>query len=139
VRRLAIADQPRDVANGDRRLLGEQLRGGRHASREQFLVKAHVAELRIRALHLTRRAGHRAGDGGKRQPAGVVARDDHAREQIQPPSACERLLFHPPHSDGAGRRGTRTPCSGVGRVLRRGACSDLGRAQAWGRGRRAQA
>jgi hypothetical protein len=33
VRRLAVADEPRDIAYRDRRLLGEQLRRGRHAPR----------------------------------------------------------------------------------------------------------
>jgi hypothetical protein len=107
VRRMAVADELRDVAHGDRRLLGQQLGGRGHASRAQVLVKARLTELRVRALHLARRAGDRAGDRCERQPAAVVARDDHAREQVQPSSAGERLRLHLPHSDLARRRGTR--------------------------------
>ncbi len=50
VRRLAVADQPRDVAHGDRRLLGQQLRGDRHAPCQQVLGEAPLAELGIGAL-----------------------------------------------------------------------------------------
>jgi hypothetical protein len=106
VRRLAIADQPRDVAHGDRRLLGQQLRRCRHAPGEQILGEAEVAELRVRPLHLARRAADGAGDHSERQRAPVVARDDHAREQIQPSPALDRLRVHIPHSDRASMRGT---------------------------------
>jgi hypothetical protein len=44
----------------------------------QLLLKAELAELRKRALHLARRAGHSAGDVRERQPLAVVARDDDA-------------------------------------------------------------
>jgi hypothetical protein len=54
MRRLAVADQPCDVAHGDRRLLAEQLRRRAHAPRQQILVKAQLAELRVGALHLAR-------------------------------------------------------------------------------------
>jgi hypothetical protein len=78
VRRVAIADESRYVANGDRRLLREQLRRSRHAPRVQVLVEAQLAELRVRALDLARRARHRARDLRERQPPAVVARDDNA-------------------------------------------------------------
>jgi hypothetical protein len=94
VRRLAIADEPRDVADGDRRLLGEQLRRRAHPPCEQVLVEAQLAELRIRALNLPRRARDRAGDLGERQLAPVVARDDEPREQVDTPSGDERLGMH---------------------------------------------
>src|ERR1700736_2136491 len=42
VRRLAVADQPRHVGHGDRRLLDQQRRRGAHASLEQVLVEALV-------------------------------------------------------------------------------------------------
>jgi hypothetical protein len=51
VRGVAVADQAPDVADRDRALLGEQLRGDRHPPCEQVLVEA-VAELRICALQL---------------------------------------------------------------------------------------
>jgi hypothetical protein len=54
VRRLAEADEPGHVADGDRWLLREQLRRDRHASGEQVLVKARLAELGVRALQLAR-------------------------------------------------------------------------------------
>jgi hypothetical protein len=54
VRRLAVADEPRDIAHGNRRLLGEQLRRSGHAPRVQVLVEAQLAELRVRALDLAR-------------------------------------------------------------------------------------
>ncbi|HEX3910329.1 MAG TPA: hypothetical protein VHW67_06465 [Solirubrobacteraceae bacterium] len=50
VRRLAIADQPRDVAHRDRGLIGEQLRRDRHPPREQVLLEATVAELGVGPL-----------------------------------------------------------------------------------------
>jgi hypothetical protein len=94
VRRLAVADEPRDVADGNRRLLGEQLRRRAHPPREQVLVEAQLAELRIRALNLPRRARDGAGDLGERQLAPVVARDDEPREQIDTSSGGERLGLH---------------------------------------------
>jgi hypothetical protein len=117
VRRLAVADELRDVVHGDRRLLGQQLRRGGHAPREQILVKAHLAELRVRALHLTRRARHRRGDRSKRQAAAVVARHDDAREQVHALSAGERLRLHTSYSDPgpvAGRERSYRSCRGDG-------------------------
>ncbi len=94
VRRLAVADEPRDGADRDRRLLGEQLRRRAHPPLEQVLVKAQLAELRIDALNLPRRARHSAGDVGERQLATVVARDDEPREQVDTSSGGERLRMH---------------------------------------------
>jgi hypothetical protein len=56
VRRLAVADDPRDRRDRDRRLLGEQLRRRREAPPAQILVEAQLAKLRVRALDLARRA-----------------------------------------------------------------------------------
>jgi hypothetical protein len=112
VRRLAIADEPCNVAHGDRRLLGQQARRGGHAPRPQVLLKADLAELRIGPLHLTRRARHRRGDGGERQPPTIVARHDHAREQVQPAAAGDRLRVHTTGSDRTARTGRR---DGAGR------------------------
>jgi hypothetical protein len=98
VRRLAIADEARDVAHRDRRLLGQQLRGDRQTPREQVLLKGRV-ELRIRPLDLSLRARHGAGDLRERQALPVVARDDDAREQIEPSAGLERALLHVPVSD----------------------------------------
>ncbi|HTB69890.1 MAG TPA: hypothetical protein VK707_02795 [Solirubrobacteraceae bacterium] len=94
MRRLAVADDPRDRRDRDRRLLGEQLRGGAHPPRAQVLVEAQLAELRVRALHLARRARHGGGDLRERQPPTVVARDANARQQVQAPSRRERLVLH---------------------------------------------
>jgi hypothetical protein len=94
VRRLAVADQPRDVGDCDRRLLGEQLCGGAHPLRAQVLVKAQLAELLIRTLNLARRARDGARDLGERQPAAVVAHDDDARQQIQTSARGDRLGLH---------------------------------------------
>jgi hypothetical protein len=94
VRRLAVADEPRDRRDRDRRLLGEQLRRRRQAPAAQVLVKAQLAELGIRALHLARRARHGRRHLRERQPAPEVARDDHAREQIQAPARRERVILH---------------------------------------------
>ncbi|HTA35850.1 MAG TPA: hypothetical protein VK761_03955 [Solirubrobacteraceae bacterium] len=94
VRRLAVADEPRDVADRYRRLLGEQLRRGRQPSSAQILVEAQLAELRVGALDLSRRARHRAGDLGERQLASVVARDDDAREQVHAPAGRCCLGLH---------------------------------------------
>jgi hypothetical protein len=51
VRRMAIADEPRDVAHGDRRLLGQELCSDRQPPREQVLLEGRI-ELRIRPLNL---------------------------------------------------------------------------------------
>jgi hypothetical protein len=91
VRRLAIADQPRHVAHRDRRLLGKELRRDRHAPRHQVLVEARLAELRIRALQLARRARHGARHRVQCEWLAVVARHDDPRQQVQPASARQRL------------------------------------------------
>ena len=84
VRRLAVADQAGDVAHRDRPLLDQQLGRRRHPPGEQILLEGDLPELRIRALQLTGRAGQSAGHHGKRQLPAIVARDNHAREQVQP-------------------------------------------------------
>jgi hypothetical protein len=94
VGRLAVAHEPRDRRDRDRRLLGQQLRRRRQATPAQVLVEAQLAELRVRALDLARRARHRRRDLRERQPAPEVARDDHAREQIQAPARRERVILH---------------------------------------------
>jgi hypothetical protein len=43
----------------------------------QVLVEAQLAELRVRALDLARRARHGPGDVRERQLLAVVARDDY--------------------------------------------------------------
>jgi hypothetical protein len=53
VRCLAIADETRDVAHRDRRLLDQQLRSDRQPPREQILAKRRVSDLRVRALDLS--------------------------------------------------------------------------------------
>ena len=67
VRRLAVADQARDIAHRDRPLLDQQLGRGGHPPREQILLEGHLAELRIGALQLPRRARHGRGHGLERQ------------------------------------------------------------------------
>jgi hypothetical protein len=93
---LAIADKPRNIADRDRGLLDEQLRGGCHAARKQILVEADLAELGVRSLHLARRARYGAGHVRQCQPATVVAGDDDARQQVEASSARERLRMHAP-------------------------------------------
>jgi hypothetical protein len=107
VRRMAIADELGYVAYRERRLLGQQLGGRLHAPGEQILVKARLAELCVGTLDLARRACHRTGDRREGQPAPVVARHDHAREQIQLSAGLERPRLHALHSDAARRGGTR--------------------------------
>jgi hypothetical protein len=99
MRRLAKADQSGDVAHGDRRLLDQQLRGHLQAAREQILAEAALAELRIGARHLTRRAGKRTGNLLKRQRTPVVASDDQASEQVQAAALLDRRGTHAPLSD----------------------------------------
>ena len=60
MRRLAVADQTRDIAHRDRPLLDQQLGRGGHPPREQVLLEGDLAELRIGALQLPRRARQRA-------------------------------------------------------------------------------
>jgi hypothetical protein len=94
VRRLAIADQPCDIGYCDRRLLCQQLRSSADPPFAQVLVKAPLAELRVRALHLPRRARDGACDLGERQPAAVVARDHDARQQVHASARGDRLGLH---------------------------------------------
>jgi hypothetical protein len=77
VRSLPVAHQARDVADGDRGLLGEQLRGDGHATREQVLAE-RGAEAGVGTLELAGRRGDRVGDRGKRERPPVVAGDDDA-------------------------------------------------------------
>jgi hypothetical protein len=91
VRRLAVAHQPRHVAHLDRRLLGQELRRDRHAPRQQLLAEARLAELRVCALQLTRRARHGPRHHLQRERPAVVTLNYDPREQIQPASARQRL------------------------------------------------
>jgi hypothetical protein len=91
VRRLAVAHQPRHVAHLDRRLLGQQLRRDRHAPRQQLVVEARIAELRVCALQLARRARHGARHHLQRERPAVVALNHDPRQQVQPASARQRL------------------------------------------------
>jgi hypothetical protein len=90
VRRLAVADDARDVAHWDRRLLDQKLRGGPHTARKQILTERGLPELGIGARQLPRRAGERPRDALERELAAVVARDRHAREQVQTAALMER-------------------------------------------------
>jgi hypothetical protein len=94
VGRLAVADEPRDRRDRDRRLLGQHLRRRRQAPAAQVLVEAQLAELRVRALDLAWRARHGRCHLRERQPAPEVARDDHTRQQIQAPARRERVILH---------------------------------------------
>jgi hypothetical protein len=106
VRRLAKADQPGDVAHGDRRLLDQQLCGDVQAAREQILAEGALAELCVGARDLTRRARKRTGDLLQRQGTPVVTSDDHAREQIQAAALLDRGGTHAPLSDRQASTGT---------------------------------
>jgi hypothetical protein len=106
---LAKADQPGDVAHGDRRLLDQQLRGDVQAAREQILAEGRLAELRVGARHLARRAGKRPGDLVERQRTAVVASDDDTREQIQAAALLDRGGAHAPLSDRSTSAGPSRP------------------------------
>lgn len=84
MRRLAIADQTRDIRDGDRALLLQQIGSGGHSPREEVLAKRHLAELGVRALKLAGRARQGASHDIERELPAVVARDQDPREQIQP-------------------------------------------------------
>jgi len=99
VRRLAVADQPRDVRDRQRGLLEQQPRSHRHAPRAQVLVERRLAKLRIRPLQLPRRARQRASHDRQGQLTAVVTRHDHARQQIQAPALDERVGTHAPLTD----------------------------------------
>ena len=104
--RARIAHQPPHVADRDRPLLAQQLRRDRHPPRVQVLLK-RIAELRIRALQLSRRGRQRLGDRRERKRATVVAGDDHPRQQIQPAAFAERISVHTPSTDPARAPGHR--------------------------------
>jgi hypothetical protein len=90
VRRLAVPDDARDVAHGDRRLLDQKLRGGPHTARKQVLAERGLPELGIGARKLPRRARERLSDVLERKRATVVARNRQAREQVQTAALLER-------------------------------------------------
>jgi hypothetical protein len=54
VRRLTKADQPRHVADRNRRLLDQQLRRRAQPSRVQVLAEGRLAELRVGPVQLPR-------------------------------------------------------------------------------------
>jgi len=96
---LAVADQARHGGHRDRALRQQQLRRRRHPPPRQVLAEADIAELRVRALELARRARQGVRHGRERQIAAVVARDDHAREHVQTATGGERVCAHSHHSD----------------------------------------
>jgi hypothetical protein len=98
VRSLPIPDQPRDVANRDRGLLGEQLRGDGHATHEQVLAE-RGAEPCVGTLELAGRRGDGARDGGKRERTAVVTGDNDAAHQIQTAMLGGRIRAHTSRSD----------------------------------------
>jgi hypothetical protein len=98
VRTLAVADEPRDVVHQER-LPREQLHRGSHPPRREILLEGAGAELRVRPLELARRARQRARQVLERQRAAVVARDEHAREQVQPAALADGAGAHVPFSD----------------------------------------
>src|SRR3954464_15362400 len=79
VRPRAVAHESPPPPPPKARRLGEQLHRHSHAPLEKVLVKAHLSELRIRALQLARLAGERGSDRQEREPAPVVAGDHDAR------------------------------------------------------------
>ncbi len=98
--RLAEADQPGDIAYGDRRLLDQQLCGHVQAARQQILTEGRIAELRVGAGHLTRRARQRPRDLIERKRTPVMACDDDTRQQIQAAALLNRRGAHGPLTDG---------------------------------------
>jgi hypothetical protein len=104
VRAMPVAHQARNVADRDRALIDQQLRGHRHPAREQVLVEG-VPEAGVRALQLPGRGRDRPSDRGERQRAPVVARDDDPAEQIQTAVLAESIRAHTPLSDEPPRTG----------------------------------
>jgi hypothetical protein len=82
VRRLTVANETRDVGDGDRRLLIQQRRSRREAPSAQILLKRPRAELRVRPLDLPRRGAQRAREDRERQLPTVVPRDEVMREHV---------------------------------------------------------
>jgi hypothetical protein len=130
--RARVAHQPPHVADRDRPLLAQQLRGDRHPPRVQVLVEG-VAELRVRALQLPGRGRQRPRDRRERQRAAIVTRDDHPRQQIQPAAFAERIGVHTPPTDpprapgqawsqrGGRQRGAQAAGAGPSGARRKGA------------------
>ena len=107
MRGVAIANQPRHIADRDR-LLGEQLARGGQAPRDEVLVEGLFSEERIRALQLARGARERAGDRLEREIPTVVARNEHPRKEVEATALAQRGGTHISYSDSpapAGRRG----------------------------------
>jgi hypothetical protein len=117
--RLAIADEARDIAYRNRRLLGQELRCDRQPTREQVLLKGRI-ELRIRPLDLSLRARHGASHLRERQALAVVARDDDTREQVEASAGLERALLHVALSDAL-----RPPGRGAPPIRRHTAAGNL--------------
>jgi hypothetical protein len=97
---LAKADQPGDVAYGDRRLLDQKLRRHFEATCEQILAEGSLAELSVCARQLARRARQGPRDLIERQRTPVVTCDNDARQQVQAAALLDRGGTHGPLSDG---------------------------------------
>ena len=110
MRRLAVADEARDVAHGDRRcsISSSAAAAIRRASRSSWKVVRRTARRRAAAAAASSTAA--AATASSVSALAVVARDDHAREQIQPVTrrrACrERTPPHPTTAPRTGHAGT---------------------------------
>jgi hypothetical protein len=105
VRAAAVADEPRDVLDAHRALLGEQLRPDRESPRGEVLAEARLRELLVGPLELAGRARQRACDLREREVATVVADDHDPREQVQTPPRGHGFGTHARLSDVAGEAG----------------------------------
>ncbi len=90
MRRLVVAGEQRHLRHRQRRLLDQKVGRNAHAPGDQMLAEAFAAELRKRALQLTRRGGKSARHARERQLLAIVTLDDDARQQVQPAARGER-------------------------------------------------
>jgi hypothetical protein len=94
MRRLTEADQPRHLADAQRRLLDQQLGGCPQPARVEILAKGRLAELRVGAVELSRRARERSRHPRERERTAIVTGNRHPREQVQAAALLEGGLAH---------------------------------------------
>jgi hypothetical protein len=95
MRRLAVADEKRDLGDRQRGLPGEELGRRLHSAGLEILAEGGAAEQRIGALDLPRGAGKHRGELAERQRAAVARGDDRPRLRIQRPPCGFGAAPHP--------------------------------------------
>jgi hypothetical protein len=92
MRRVAIPDEPPDLADADRGLRDEQLGRSLQPSGAQVLAEGRPAEVGVGTLDLARRAGQGRRQRAQRQRAAVAPGDEGRRLCVEAtPRRCSAV------------------------------------------------